>query len=243
MTKREVAPKVIILCGGKGHRLRPLTARLPKPMVELNGKPILQHIIEFYIGKGFARFVLCTGFCAGVIEDFVASHSFGAEIELSDAGERAGMLERIHRVRGSIDERAIVTYGDTFIHNNPRRLLKAHAMAGNDLTITVADIRSPFGLVGFDARKKATVYDEKPVFSYYIGQMVVERSLLESLARRFLSLPDGDGLVALFQALIRKRRLGVYRHSGLHITFNTLYERDRAEEKIIEYFTEQEEQR
>jgi NDP-sugar pyrophosphorylase family protein len=232
--------KVVILCGGKGYRLRPLTDNLPKPLVHLNGKPVLQHIIEFYIKKGFRDFVLCAGFNARAISDFASSAGLEARIEISNAGEDAGILKRIYEARGLIDGRAIVTYGDTFINIEPGQILDHHEKSGSDATITVAGIRSPFGIVGLTARGRVKSFEEKPVFSYYIGHMVVERKMLDALAGDLLAMPDGEGLVALFQELIKAKRLNAYQHTGLRITFNTLYERDKAEEEFIKFFTEQE---
>ncbi len=64
-------PKVVILCGGRGSRLQPLTADVPKPLVQLHGKPILQHVIEFYLRHEFREFILCAGFRSEMIRGFV----------------------------------------------------------------------------------------------------------------------------------------------------------------------------
>jgi NDP-sugar pyrophosphorylase family protein len=232
--------KVVILCGGRGHRLRPLTSNLPKPLVALNGKPILQHIIEFYTGKGLNRFILCAGYRADIINEFVSTHKFDAEIEVSNAGANAGMLKRLYLARDLIDEKAVVTYGDTFVNIDVYRMLKEHNRRKAAATITVADIRSPFGLVQFNKNYKVDSFEEKPLFQYYIGHMILEKSVLDNLDAGLISMPDGEGLIKLFQRLIKSKKLYVYKHKGLQITFNTLYERQRAEEEITRFFTEQE---
>lgn len=232
--------KVVILCGGRGHRLKPLTYNIPKPLVALNGKPILQHIIEFYISKGFRNFVLCTGFRSEAIDDFILSHKFDAEIEISNAGVRAGILKRLYIARNLINERAIVTYGDTFINIDPYHIMKEHTKSKADATITVADIRSPFGLVEFDNNNRVTFFREKPSFFYYIGHIIMEKRVLESLDADLISMPDGEGLISLFQKLIKEKSLNVYKHTGFKITFNTPYEHTKAEQEFIKFFTEQE---
>src|ERR1700676_938731 len=60
----------IILCGGKGERLRPFTEHLPKPLVPLNGRPVLQHLLDYLSRSGVNRFVLCTGYKAECVEQF-----------------------------------------------------------------------------------------------------------------------------------------------------------------------------
>lgn len=233
-------PKVVILCGGRGKRLQPLTRTMPKPLVLLNGKPVLQHIVNFYIHKGFHEFIFCVGFRADAIARFVKSSRFDADIKLSNAGLNAGMLERIYKARHLIGDCAIVTYGDTFIDIEPYSILKVHRKSGALVTITTADISSPFGLVSSDRRNLITSFEEKPVLQYYIGHMVVERNTLEGLSKELVSLPDGEGLIGLFQQLIKTKKLSAYNHKGLRITFNTPREYKKAEEEFIKFFTEQE---
>jgi len=231
--------KVVVLCGGQGHRLRPLTVSLPKPLVELNGKPILQHIINFYTSKGFREFVLCAGYNVQAIKDFVSSGGFDANIEISDAGEDAGMLRRIYEARNFIDEKAMVTYGDTFINIDPDHILKVHNEKRKNLTITVADVRSPFGLVKVTKDQSVISFKEKPEFLYYIGHMVIEKSVINGLTSDLLSKPDGEGLIDLFQRLIAEKQLNAYKHEGLNITFNTPQEHQKAEEEFVKFYTEQ----
>lgn len=232
--------KIVILCGGRGTRLGPQASHLSKPLVLLNGKPVLQHTIDFYISKGFDNFVLCTGFNAEAINNFITKHKFDARIEFSDAGTDASILRRIYAARDSIEQRAIVTYGDTFINIEPEDVLKKHIQSRAEATITVADIRSPFGLIKVTADSEVVSFEEKPIFTYFIGHMVLERKLMDGLGTDLLSLPDGEGLVRLFQRLINLKKINAYKHSGLNITFNTFYERQKAEEEFIKFFTEQE---
>ena len=229
--------KVVILCGGKGHRLRPLTSSIPKPMVRLNGKPILQHIIEFYIRSGFNSFILCTGFKSNVIKKFVSSKKFKADIEISDAGEQASMLKRLYKARHLMGKKVIVTYGDTFINIDSHRLINKHNKGNAKATITVANIRSPFGLVRLGRNKKVLSFDEKPLLPHYIGHMILDRDILDDLDRCLIRMPDGEGLVSLFKKLISEGKLNSYEHSGLQITFNTVHEHKKAEEEFIKFFT------
>lgn len=232
--------RVVILCGGRGARLGQMTAELPKPMVLIGGKPILEHILDRYIERGFREFVLCTGYRGDVIARFVEERKYDADILLSDAGEDASMLARIHAARGHVEGRAVVCYGDTYLDSDPGELLTHHAVAGLPLTIVVADIRSPFGIVESDDSGLVTYFHEKPVLNYYIGMMVAERSLLDGLDQELLSLPDGEGLVSLFDRLITRRELGAHLYRGLQITFNTPDEHQAAERSLARFFTERE---
>ena len=95
----------MILCGGRGTRLQEHTQSIPKPLVEIGGRPILWHVIQIYAAQGFRRFVLCTGYLGELIEEFVAAEPWpdGRRDRLRDTGEdtpdrrahRTGSRERV----------------------------------------------------------------------------------------------------------------------------------------------------
>lgn len=232
--------KVIILCGGKGRRLGELSAKLPKALIPLKGRPILQHILEFYINCGFRKFILCTGYLSEAIEAFVLNNHFDAEIEICNAGEDVSMLKRLLLVKHLINESAIVNYGDTFVNIDPNLVIKEHKRSKKDATVTIADIRSPFGIVRYDKNRRVTFFKEKPSFEYYIGQFIIEGKALRNIDNKLLSLPDGEGLIRLFKNLIKEKKLNAYKHEGFNITFNTTQELKKAEEDFIKFFTQQE---
>ena len=233
--------KVVVLCGGRGARLGPVTDRLPKPLVPLNGKPILQHLVQSYINKGFRDFILCTGYRGDMIKEFFSENTFDARFEFSDAGGEASMLLRLHQARQLMSENVFVAYGDTLVDVDLTEMLSDHQNSGAPLTITVASVRSPFGLVSTGTDRMVDSFEEKPVQSYYVGHMLLERSILNDLEPELLALPDGDGLVKLFSLLISQRLLHMYPYSGPQITFNTSQELRQAERDITTFFTHQEE--
>ena len=75
--------KVVILCGGRGTRLQEQTQSIPKPLVEIGGRPIVWHVIQLYAVAGLRRFVLCTGYKGELIEEFVATHDWPAGVEVT----------------------------------------------------------------------------------------------------------------------------------------------------------------
>ena len=82
-------PTVVILCGGRGTRLQEEAPVLPKPLVEIGGRPILWHVIQIYLVQGFRRFLLLTGYRREQIEEFVTREQWpsSAEISCLDTGE------------------------------------------------------------------------------------------------------------------------------------------------------------
>jgi glucose-1-phosphate cytidylyltransferase len=228
---------VAILCGGRGARLRPLTKNLPKPMVEVKGRPMLDHILDFYEQKGIRRFALCAGYRADVIRDHYASASRASRIDISEAGEDASMLERIWALREESFDRLLIAYGDTFIDLNLDELVAHHEAAGSAGTIVTAEIRSPFGLIDGDPNGLVSSFREKPVMRYYIGCALLERAAFDEVTDEFLAMPDGDGLVAFFQRLISLNSLGAYLHTGLQLTYNSHEEYARVESEIGKFYT------
>ncbi|OGW91024.1 MAG: hypothetical protein A3D28_01595 [Omnitrophica bacterium RIFCSPHIGHO2_02_FULL_63_14] len=224
-------------------RLRPLTDRVPKPLVPLHGKPTLQHLLESYVKRGFRQFVICTGYRGDMIRQFVSGLPLGASIDFSEAGESASILQRLHAARQFMGERAFVAYGDTLIHVDLDGMLRDHVASGAVITISTAAVRSPFGLVTLADDRWIASFDEKPLQLFYVGHMLLNRAVLDGLDPELLSLPDGEGLVRLFRGLLAARRLRMFAYSGPQITFNTPLELQQAERNAIAFFTQQEETR
>ncbi len=229
--------KTVILCGGKGTRLKPLTELVPKPLVTLNGKPCLQHIIETYVRKGCNHFIVCIGYRGNTVVEFLQHHSFNAKFEFSEAGEEASILERLHHARSLIGERAFVAYGDTLIDVNLKQMHEEHLSSNASITLTTAEVRSPFGLISVNKDRRILSFDEKPLQPYYVGHMLIERSILDEVDGELLGRPDGEGLVLLFQRLIAQRRVKAFPYIGPQITFNTQQDLEQAEHDLVTFFT------
>jgi glucose-1-phosphate cytidylyltransferase len=224
---------VLALCGGKGERLRPFTDKLPKPLVELNDRPLLEHLLGLLAGAGLRRFALCTGYKAPAIEEFVnrhPSHPWG-EVTCVDSGEDASMTDRLLSVRHLVKGRALICYGDTIANVDVADLVRTHEASGALATVTVYPLRSSFGVVSFDERLRVTRFEEKPQLPYWIniGFVVCEPAALDRLE-------PGRDLVSYLESFCPDGSLGVYRHTGKHLTVNT--EKERADaEREIEFFT------
>ena len=236
------SPQVAILCGGRGRRLGDRTKSVPKALAPLNGRPILDYVLDFYRSKGFSRFVLCVGYKAQQVVERYSQSEDHEVIEFSDAGEQASMLQRIWALKDVVQDRLVVSYCDTFIDLDMENLLSAHQDAGAAATIVTAQIRSPFGLVDTDPDGWVSSFVEKPLLNYYIGCFVIEKSAFEAVTVEMLERPDGDGLVAFFGKLLEDRRLASFAHSGTQITFSTESERRRAERDLGRFYTYKEEE-
>lgn len=223
----------VLLCGGKGERLRPFTEHLPKPLVPLHGRPLLQHLLRYLSLQGVRRYVLCTGYKAEAIARFLEEHPLpaGHEVVCVDSGE-ASMADRILDARAHVPGRALVCYGDTLANVDLAALSAGHQAGGRLATLTVYPLRSPYGVVSLeDDGELVAGLVEKPVLPYWIniGFLLCEPAALDWLQR-------GTDLVTFLDGLAHHRQLRVHRHQGRHLTVNTEKERSEAEGEI-EFFT------
>jgi glucose-1-phosphate cytidylyltransferase len=222
----------ILLCGGKGERLRPFTDELPKPLVPLKGQPLLAHLLQYMSLSGIVRFLVCVGYKADAIESFLNEYRQPSwELTLVNSGD-ASMTDRLIDARVHLSNRALICYGDTLANVDLPSLLNAHEQSGALATITIHPLHSPFGIVETFENGRVRSFQEKPQLPYWIniGFIVCEPKGFDYLQRgwdmpRFLSTLAGAG------------ELNTYRHSGKHVTVNTEKERLAAEAEMIEFYT------
>ncbi|MBX3745401.1 MAG: nucleotidyltransferase family protein [Verrucomicrobiae bacterium] len=222
----------ILLCGGKGERLRPLTENCPKPLVPLAGKPILQHLIESLRAGGIERFVFCVGYRAEMIRTFLAAQfpeSVG--IRVVDSGD-ASMTDRLLDAQPHVPGRALVCYGDTLANVDLSALLDAHRRRNALATLATFPFESPYGVVDTDDDGRIDRFREKPVLPYWIniGYLVLEPAAWHPLER-------GSDMPAFLARLAATGRLYAHRHEGRHLTVNTEQDRALAERQLARMIT------
>ena len=232
--------KILVMCGGRGKRLNKLTEKTPKPLVRFQGRTILEFKIEQYVSQGFGDFIFCIGFEGDKIRSAISDCHMDFTASFSEAGLDAGILKRLYYAKDLFDEFVLMTYGDTFTDIDFKGLVDTHAAGDNEATIVVAPIQSPFGLVEFDGDDKVTFFREKPTLNYYIGYAVINKTALDLVPKKVIEAPDGQGLITFYKILMGMEKLGVFFHSGLHLTFNTEDELKAAEEKLIRFYTAKE---
>jgi glucose-1-phosphate cytidylyltransferase len=227
--------KVAILCGGKGVRLRPLTEQIPKPLIKLSGKPIIERLLELYVQKGFNDFYLCIGHLGQkIIDHFESKKQFN--IQYVDSGAEATPLQRIYDLKDLFEDRILLSYGDTIADINFEDFLKTHERSGTAATILTAPFVSPFGLVNWsEDGNLLKSFEEKPVLDYYVGYVILEKEIFSKITPEMLQ--DPVGLVTLFKLLIEEKNLSGYKHDGPKITFNTDHELEHAEKLILDFYT------
>jgi NDP-sugar pyrophosphorylase family protein len=183
--------KAVILAGGKGTRLRPFTAVLPKPLVPLGDMPVLEIVIRQLRHHGFRELVVCAGHLAQLIMAFFGDgRRFGVSIEYSVEDEPLGTAGPLARLRG-LDDDFLVLNGDLLTSLSFSRLLAFHREQRADATIGVhrRRIEIDFGVVELDSEQRLARYTEKPVIEHDVSMGV---NALSPRALRFV--PPGKRL-------------------------------------------------
>lgn len=228
--------KVVILAGGLGTRLSEETRTIPKPMVEIGGKPILWHIMKIYSFYGFNDFVILTGYKSHVIKEFfvnyyqrysditvdmaknsVEIHRVATEpwrVTMLYTGESTMTGGRIKRAQEHLGgEPFLLTYGDGVADVDIRDIVECHRRSGKFCTMTVVQPAGRFGAVVMKEDNVITSFMEKPRGdeSWINGGFFVCQPEVLSYIR------DGDATVferAPLENLAREGQLNAYRHSG-----------------------------
>lgn len=222
----------IVLCGGKGERLRPFTETLPKPLVPINGHPLLYHLLNYLFANKVGTAMVCTGFKADAIESFLKEQSRPEwNITCVNSGE-AGMTDRILDAAARADGPYLICYGDTLANVDVEKLHKTHHESGAPATVTVYPMHSPFGIVSFDESNLVEAFTEKPVLPYWIniGYLLCQPEALRHIR-------PGSDMPSFLSSLAQARELAVFKHDGKHLTVNTEKDRADAETQMIEFFT------
>jgi glucose-1-phosphate cytidylyltransferase len=204
---------VVILCGGRGTRLQEHTRSLPKPLVEIGGRPILWHVMRIYAAQGLRRFVLCTGYLGEQIERFVAEAEWPetVDVECVDTGVETPTGGRIARVRDRVEDgRFCVTYADGVADIDLHALVDFHAGHGGLATLTVVQPELQFGVARLNGEGVVEGFEEKPQFQGWIngGFFVFEPGALDYIGHD--SILERDPL----ENLARDGQLRAFRHTG-----------------------------
>jgi glucose-1-phosphate cytidylyltransferase len=207
------APSVVILCGGRGTRLREHTQTLPKPLVEIGGRPIVWHVIRIYAEQGFRRFILCTGHRGELIEAFVENDGLppGLEIECVRTGEDTPTGGRIARVADRLQgERFCATYADGVADIDLAALLAFHESHEALATMTVVQPELQFGVAELNGDGHVSGFTEKPRYEGWIngGFFCFERGALDYIGPD--SVLERDPL----EGLAADGQLRAFRHQG-----------------------------
>ena len=150
--------QAVILCGGRGERLQPLTNNLPKPMVIVNGRPFLHYLLEQLAAHGVKRFVLLTGYLGNMIVDYFGDgSSWGWSITYSHGPTEWLTATRVYGAINELDEQFLLLYSDNFAQLRLKELINLKRKTESSITLSVVE-KSP-GNIQLGANKWVAKYD------------------------------------------------------------------------------------
>jgi len=197
--------RVVLMVGGLGTRLRPLTDKTPKPMLPVGGKPILQTIVEKFASYGFVNIVMCIGYKSHIIQEFFEDGSrFGVNIEYILEEKRmgtAGALSLLSEEQKP-KEPFFVMNGDLLTNVNFESMLEFHLEQEAKATMCVReyDFQVPYGVVNIENGEIQSI-EEKPVHSFFVsaGIYLLDASTIEMIPKdTFYDMPT------LFEEMIKQ---------------------------------------
>ncbi len=186
---------VVLMAGGLGSRLLPLTEELPKPLLPVSGKPILETIIEILREHGFRHFYISVNYKANLVREYFGDGAaLGIEIRYLNETDRLGTAGSLGLITERHDAPLLVMNGDLLTKVDFRNLLTYHREHNADATVCVREIglQVPFGVVQLD-RAQVSGIVEKPVHQFMVnaGIYVLEPSAVETVEKDApLDMPD-----------------------------------------------------
>jgi len=172
LLKPKVHPnKVVLMVGGLGARLKPLTETTPKPMLHVGNKPILQTIVEKFGSYGFVDIVMCVNYKSHIIQEFFGDGSkFGVNIKYILEQSRMGTAGALSLLTKKPSEPFFVMNGDLLTNVNFEHLLEFHQLNNAIATMCVReyDFQVPYGVVNIE-EGKITSIKEKPVHKFFVS--------------------------------------------------------------------------
>jgi glucose-1-phosphate cytidylyltransferase len=240
----EKTPRVVILAGGIGTRLREETEFRPKPMVEIGGKPIIWHLMKSFAHFNLTSFVVCVGYKGEMIKEYflnyrprnndftltlgeheqISFHGVHDEaawtVTLADTGDNTMTGGRVHRIRPYVEGTFMCTYGDGLSDVPIDKLLAFHRDHGRLATVTTVRPLSRFGVVELDGGSAVQRFREKPHVDGWVnaGYFVFEPGVFDYLNED--SVLEEEPLASLAQ----DGQLMAFRHEGFWQPMDTYRE-------------------
>jgi glucose-1-phosphate cytidylyltransferase len=219
--------RAIILAGGLGTRISEETANKPKPMVSINGNPILWHLMNIFGNQGFKDFVIATGYKSEVIDEWVKTISenwsvstLQTGLETQTGGRIAACLEQFS------GERIFATYGDGLANVDLNALLDFHLHHGKMATVTAVRPPARFGVLESSNGVVTHFAEKNQTDSGWInGGFFV----LEPQVRNFIEHANEPFESGALSRLVKNRQLMAYHHEGFWQPMDTLREKQELE--------------
>ena len=184
----------IIMAGGRGKRLKPLTNRIPKPMIEVRGKPIIDHIIHRAIDDGFKKFTISVNYLSHIIKNHLGDgNKLGVTIKYIEESEPLGTAGSLSLLSTNPKRNIVISNGDVLTNINYSDMLEFHTVNQADATMAVSlfEWGNPYGVVTLDGILLKS-FEEKPTSNFLVnaGMYVLSPNALSQIPKQqYLDMP------------------------------------------------------
>jgi len=194
LKKRSLSNPVVIMAGGKGERLGSLTKNCPKPMLEVNGKPMLETILEKCIDAGFKNFYISVNYLKDkIIKHFSLGEKWGVNISYLEEGEPLGTCGSLKLLPNNLVDDILVLNGDVLTDLEYDRFMTYHQKSSNAMTVCTRShrVRIPFAVMTSSGAKLER-FVEKPMYDFQVnaGVYILSPTLIEKIPSKFYNMTD-----------------------------------------------------
>ncbi len=214
---------ILILCGGKGLRLRPVTKDTPKPLIKIKNKSILENIIDYFLKFKIDDFIIATGYKHRVIEKFIKKKYKKINIKSVNTGVNSDIIRRIKKLSKYSKKYLLVCYGDTLIDIDLNKYILFYLSNSKKITVASYKLESSFGIFDIKNQDQVVDFNEKPSLNIWfnVGYFIFNYNDFNLFAK-FKKFKD------FLKFISKKKIMKIYKHYGKHITINTLAELEKA---------------
>jgi mannose-1-phosphate guanylyltransferase len=176
----------VVLAGGLGTRLRPFTFLLPKPMLPVGPKPILEHIVDWLHSNGVNEIIVSTGYLGKMVQEYFGDgRDLGVKISYASATKPLGIAGQLKSAESKIRGRFVCLYGDALLDFDLRKAIQFHEVHRADATMVLMKYSTEmkYGFMETDKDGRLTGWREKPTITGYInvGCYVMEKRFLRHI--------------------------------------------------------------
>ena len=220
--------KAVILAGGYGTRISEESHLLPKPMIEIGGKPILWHIMKIYLAHKIDDFVICLGYKGEKIKEYFEQFDSKLwNVQLIDTGLNTMTGGRLKRIQDKIDDTFCVTYGDGVSDVNLNNLISFHKEKKSLATLTAIHPPERFGVLNLSGDYVKEFHEKHTGESSWIngGFFVFEPEIFDYLQNDSTVLER-----APLETLAKEQKLAAFKHNGFWHPMDTLRDKKHLED-------------
>ena len=222
--------KVVLLAGGFGTRLSEYTRTIPKPMIDIDGKPILFHIMKFYAKHGFKNFYIALGYKGEIIKKFFNRKFFDWNINFIETGKNTMTGGRLKRLKKYIrKETFMMTYGDGLSNVNLKKLLRFHKKNKKLVTLTAVRPTARFGALKLKGHHVSYFKEKSRLDEGWIngGFFVMEPEFLKFIKSDNTYLEREP-----LEQMTKKKQLAAFKYEGFWQCMDTKRDKDKLD-KIL----------